>query len=110
MHNKQILHATVLDIKVYYYPRNAIFHEAAGRVEYCHSEGSNKPDIQHSRSAIFVLLYSLHLHTNRVRSMKTEMKHSSKTTLRYQQRNATVTVHTWLAPIHAFQNNDTASE
>ena len=37
--------------------------EAAGRVEYCHSEGSNEPDIQHSKSAIFVLLYSLHLHT-----------------------------------------------
>ena len=62
-YTKQILHATVLDIKVYYYPRNAILHEAAGRVEYCHSEGSNKPDIQHSKSAIFVLLYSLHLHT-----------------------------------------------
>ena len=60
---KQILHASVLDIKVYYYPRNAIFHEAAGRVEYCHSKGSNKPHIQHSKSAIFVLLYSLHLHT-----------------------------------------------
>ena len=38
---------TVLDIKVYYYLRNATFHEAAGQVEYCHSEGSNKPDIQH---------------------------------------------------------------
>ena len=60
---KYILHAAVLDIKVYYYPRNAIFHENAGRVEYCHSEGSNKPDIQHSKSAIFVLLYSLHLNT-----------------------------------------------
>ena len=33
--------------KVYYYLRNATFHEAAGQVEYCHSEGSNKPDIQH---------------------------------------------------------------
>ena len=30
--------------------------------------------------------------------MKTETKHSSKTTLRYQRRNATVTVRTWLAP------------
>ena len=30
--NEQILHATMLDIKVYYYPRNAIFHEATGRV------------------------------------------------------------------------------
>ena len=56
--NKQILHATVLDIRFINYPRNAIFHEAAGRVEYCYSEGS---DIQHSK--IFVLLYPLHLHT-----------------------------------------------
>ena len=52
----------MLDIKVYYYLRNAIFHKAAGRVEYCDSEGSNKPDIKHSKSAIFVLLY-FHLHT-----------------------------------------------
>ena len=44
---KQILHTTVFDIKVYYYPRNAIFHEAAGRVEYCHSSDCNKPDIKH---------------------------------------------------------------
>ena len=28
-----------------------------------HSGIRNKPDIQHSKSAIFVLLYSLHLHT-----------------------------------------------
>ena len=28
-----------------------------------HSSGSNKPNIEHSKSAIFVLLYSLHLHT-----------------------------------------------
>ena len=60
---KQLLHAIVLDIKVYYYLRNAMFYEAAGRVEYCHSESSNKPDIQHSKSAICVLLYSLHLNT-----------------------------------------------
>ena len=74
-YNKQIFHATVLDIKVYYYPRNAIFHEAIGRVEYCHSEGSNKPDIQHSKSAIFALLY-LHLHT------KTECTYHLHTTTR----------------------------
>ena len=53
----------MLDIKVYYYLRNTIFHKAASQVEYCHSEGSNKPDIQHIKSAIFVSLYSLHLHT-----------------------------------------------
>ena len=35
MHIIQILHTTVLDIRIYYYPRNAIFHEAEGRVEYC---------------------------------------------------------------------------
>ena len=34
-YNKQLLHTTVLDIKIYYYPRNAIFPEAEGRVEYC---------------------------------------------------------------------------
>ena len=55
-----------------------------------------KVDIQHSKSAIFVILYSLHLHTKP--AMKTETKHSSRTTLNYQQRNPTVTVHTWLAP------------
>ena len=108
---KQILHATVLDIKVYYYPRNAVFHEAAGRVEYCHSEGSNEPDIQHSKSAIFVFIILITLaYKTVVRALKTETMHSSKTTLSYQQRNATVTIYTWLVPIHAFQNDDTASE
>ena len=32
----------MLDIKVYYYQRYAIFHKAAGQVEYYHSESSNK--------------------------------------------------------------------
>ena len=61
--SKQVLHATVLDIKVCYYPRTVIFHKATGWLEYCHSKRSNKPNIQHSTSAIFVLLYSLHLCT-----------------------------------------------
>ena len=34
---KLILHAIVLDIKVYYYTRNALFHEATELVEYYYS-------------------------------------------------------------------------
>ena len=75
--NKQILHATVLDIKVYYYLMYAVFHEAPGWVEYYHSQGSNKPDIQHSKSAIFVLLYSLYVCIqNCVRALTSETMHS----------------------------------
>ena len=47
---------------------------------------------------------------NRVRSMKTETKHSSKTTLRYQRRNATVTVRTWLAPTCVLERRHCYSE
>ena len=48
--------------------------------EYYHSEGSNKPDIQHSKSAIFVLLYSLYACTqNRLRALRSETMHSLKT-------------------------------
>ena len=63
MHTQQGLYCTftVLDIKVYYHLQNAIFHEAAGREEYCIPRVC--PDIQHSKGAIFVALYSLHLHT-----------------------------------------------
>ena len=39
--------------------------------------------------------------------MKTKTKHASKTTLRYQRRNATVTVRTWLA-LTCVQNDDTS--
>ena len=70
----------MLGSKVYYYPWNEIFHEAA-----CHSEGNNKPDIQHSKSAI---LYLLRLYTKWLlrqvvykMAFKTETMHSSKTTL-----------------------------
>ena len=47
---KQLLHTTVLDIKIYYYPRNAIFPEAEGRVEYC------IPRVVINQRAIIVLL------------------------------------------------------
>ena len=43
---------------------------------YYHSEGSNKPNIQHSESAIFVLAYK-----TIVRALKIETMHSFKTTL-----------------------------
>ena len=33
---KQLLHTTVLDIKIYYYPRNAIFPEAEANYNYFH--------------------------------------------------------------------------
>lgn len=45
---KQILHFDYVGHQVYYYMRNAIYHEAAGRAECCHSSDSNKPDIQES--------------------------------------------------------------
>ena len=84
---KQILHATVLDIKAYYYPRNAAeLNIAIPRIVI--NLISNTVKVQY-------LFYYIH-HTciqNRVRSMKAETKHSSKTTLRYQQRNATATAY-----------------
>ena len=67
---KQILHATVLDIKVCYYPRNAIFHEATGQVEYYHSEGINKPDISdvgphpHAAGILYVIYIGLRVRVN----------------------------------------------
>ena len=97
IYNKDYIAPLLLDIKVYYHLQNAIFHEAAGRKEYCIPRVcSNKPDIQHSKGAIFVTLYSLHLHTNCVRDLKTQTMYSSKTTLKYQQRKVTMTIHTWL--------------
>ena len=91
-------HATVLDIKVCYYLRNVIFHSAAGRVEYYHSKGSNKPDIQHSRRAIFVLLYPLHYRRKLCQGFEDRDYALSKTTLSHQpQRKATMTVQTCLA-------------
>ena len=57
LHNKQILHATVLDIKVDYYPRNAIFHGAAINLI------SNTVKVQY-------LFYYIWIQ-NRVRALKT---------------------------------------
>ena len=96
---KQILHATVLDIKVYYYPRNAIL-ATRPQAEWNIAIPRVVINLISNTVKVQYLFYYIHYTCiqNRVRSMKTETKHSSKTTLRYQRRNATVTVHTWLAP------------
>ena len=88
----------MLDIKVYYYPRYAIFHKAAGQVEYYHSESSNKLISKTVR--VQYLFYHTHCTCIQyhVRALKTKTMQSSKTTLSYQQRSATVTVYTWLVP------------
>ena len=89
--------------KVYYYPQNGNLLTN----EYYHSEGSNKPDIQHSKSAIFVLLYSLYACIqNRVRALRSETMHSPKTALSCQQRKATKPG----LRLHAFQNIGAACE
>ena len=53
-------------------------------MQYYHSEGSNKPDIQHSSvQYLFCYIYFLWLQTKTAsaRALKTETVHSSKTTL-----------------------------
>ena len=80
-HIKPILHATVLDIKVYHYPRNIAIPRVVINLI------SNTIKVQY-------LFYYIHYTCiqNRVRAMKTERP-------RYViNENATVTVHTWLAP------------
>ena len=91
---------TVLDIKVYYYPQNGNLLTN----EYYHSEGSNKPDIQHSKSAILYSLYACI--QNRVRTLRAETMHSPKTALSCQQRKATKPG----LRLHAFQNIGAACE
>ena len=89
-------HATVLDIKVCYYLRNVIFHSAEWNITIPRvviNLISNTVEEQY-------LFYYTHYTTveNRVRDLRTETMHSSKTTLNHQpQRKATMTVQTCLA-------------
>ena len=48
--------------------------------------GSNKPDIQHSSMQYLFHYIPMRLYTNRVRALKTEMMHSTKTTLVINKR------------------------
>ena len=85
---KQILHANVLDIKVYYYSRNVIFHEAAGRVQYYHSKGIVINLISNTVKVQYYVYYTHYACVqNRVKALMTEMQmHSSKTTQSYQKK------------------------
>jgi len=71
-HNKQILHTTVLDIKIYYYLRNITYSEG--------SLISNTVKVQY-------LFYS-----PAYRTMSGLWRQKGCTLLSYQQRKATVTV------------------